>query len=222
VDMMAVNLTSERENVEIRYTLDGSLPGISSPLFEDTLVITETTTIAARCFRDNNAVSMSSIATFTKVVPLPASMPEVVDHGLVATYYEGDWDSLPDFNSITPLKSIEVDNFTLEPRMNNDYYGFSFEGIIEIPEDGVYDFYTDSDDGSELYINDSLLVDNDGLHGLKEMGNDVPLSKGYHKIKVNYFEKSGGDVLKVYFKAPGKQKQPIPKSILYKTKKQEK
>lgn len=219
VDMIAVNMISERENVEIRYTMDGSIPDVNSPVFEDTLTVFETTTIAARCFRENKPVSESAIATLIKVEPLPSLQPERVDHGLASNYYEGDWDSLPDFNTISPLKSIQVDNFTLEPRMHDDYYGFTFEGMIEISETGVYDFYTDSDDGSQLYIDDSLVVDNDGLHGLKEKGKDVPLSKGFHKIKVNYFEKGGGDVLKVYYKPPGKKKQLIPKSILFKPKK---
>lgn len=219
VDMIAVNLTSERENVEIRYTLDGSEPGVNSPVFEDTIIITETTTITARCFRENMAVSAVSMSTITKVEPLPSIIPEQIDHGLASNYYEGDWDSLPDFNTITPIKSIKVDDFTLDPRLHDDYYGFSFEGFIEITEDGVYDFYTDSDDGSELFIDDSLVVDNDGLHGLKEKGNNVPLKKGFHKIKVNYFEKSGGDNLKIYYKAPGKQKQKVPASMLYRKKK---
>ncbi len=219
VDMMAVNLTSDRENVEIRYTLDGSIPDSNSPLFEEPIIVKETTTIAARCFRENKVVSESAMATLIKVDPLPASITEELDHGLAAYYYEGDWDSLPDFNEISPLKSIKVDNFTLEPRMHDDYYGFSFEGIIEITETGVYDFYTDSDDGSELYIDDTLVVDNDGLHGLKEKGDNIPLSKGFHKIKVNYFEKGGGDVLKVYYKPPGKKKELIPDTILFKKKK---
>lgn len=222
VDLIAVNIASERENVEIRYTTDGSIPDLNSPVFEDTLTFLETTTILARCFRGDKAVSESSIATLTKVDPLPAFDPEEFDAGLYSQYFEGDWDSLPDFNSITALKSIKVDNFTLEPRMHDDYYGFTFEGMIEIPEDGVYDFYTDSDDGSELYIDDSLVVDNDGLHGPEEQGNDVPLSKGFHKIKVSYFEKGGGDVLKVYYKAPGKKKQAIPNSMLFKPKKKDK
>jgi len=221
VDLIAVNLTSERENVEIRYTLDGSLPDINSPIFENMLTFKETTTILARCFRDNEAVSESAIKTFTKVEPLPAVETEQTNSGLYCQYYEGDWDSLPDFNTITPIKSLRVDNFTLDPRIHDDYYGFTFEGLIEIHEKGVYDFYTDSDDGSELYIDDKLVVDNDGLHGMKIKGNVVPLSKGFHKIKVQYFEKGGGDDLKVYFKGPGIQRQLIPDSLLFETKKQD-
>ncbi len=205
--------------MEIRYTLDGSVPDINSPIYTDTLTLAETTTLIARCFRSNTPVSESSSATFTKVQPLPSFIPDEVEQGLAAYYYEGDWDSLPDFNTITPLKSIVVDDFTLEPRINNDHYGFSFEGMIEIKEDGVYDFYTESDDGSKLYIDDTLVVDNDGLHGMKEEKSTVPLSKGFHKIEVKYFEKDGGDNLNIYFKAPGEQKKKVPASILYKREK---
>jgi hypothetical protein len=45
-----VALTSNQANVEIRYTLDGSVPSISSPLYVDSILIAETNVLAARCF----------------------------------------------------------------------------------------------------------------------------------------------------------------------------
>ena len=41
-------------------------------------------------------------------------------------------------------------------------------GLIKIPADGIYSFYISSDDGSKLFIDDKILVDNDGLHGIVE------------------------------------------------------
>ena len=215
IDSIAVSLTSERENVEIRYTIDGSTPDTFSPLYEKPLTIKETTIISARCFRGDEAVSESAVATITKTDPLPSVMPGQVYPGLVCNYYEGDWDSLPDFKSLTPLKHFEVASFSRDSRLHNDYYGFVFEGLIEIHERGVYGFYTDSDDGSKLYIGDLLVVDNDGLHGMKMKGNVVPLSKGFHEIRVEYFEKGGGDDLRVYYDGPGFERKIVPSSVLY-------
>jgi len=142
----------------------------------------------------------------------------MTEPGLVCWYYEGEWNSLPDFSKLEPVQIVEDDNFDLDSRLQDDYYGFEFEGLIQITEDGVYDFFTDSDDGSQLFIDDNLVVDNDGLHGMQMEEGDIPLSKGLHKIRVTYFEKGGGDNLKVLYDGPGFDKKKIPASVLYKSK----
>ncbi len=120
---------------------------------------------------------------------MPAIDVEPVQPGLMCEYYEGVWDSLPEFAEITPMKKLDATDFVLDGRMQDDYYAFTFEGLIKIEEDGVYDFFTDSDDGSQLFVDDKLVVDNDGLHGLELEKGAIPLEKGLHRIKVNYFER---------------------------------
>lgn len=215
VDLISVNISSPRENVIVRYTLDGSIPDTTSPAVEGTLLLRESAMVVARCFRDDEPVSDTIRKLIRKVDPLPAKDTESVIPGLICGYYEGIWDSIPDFKSMDPVKQIKVTNFNLTDRNRNDHYGFLFEGFIKLEEDGVYDFYTDSDDGSKLFIDDKLVVDNDGLHGMQTKKGAVPLQKGLHKIRVTYFEKDGSDALKVYFKGPGFAKQQMPASVLF-------
>ncbi len=217
IDKILVSILSERENVEIRYTLDGSIPDQSSPVVDGQIKLNESTTIIARCFRDNKPVSDTVMAVVEKVLPFPPMEIDQINPGLICRYYEGDWDSLPNFASLNPVKEFEKDKFDLEGRLQDEYYGFEFEGFIEITDNGVYDFYTDSDDGSQLFIDDILVVDNDGLHGMEIEEGEVPLAAGLHKIKVTYFEKGGGDDLKVYFDGPGFDRMAIPSSVLYKS-----
>ncbi|MCD4682929.1 MAG: alpha-L-fucosidase [Bacteroidales bacterium] len=218
IDLIMVNIYSDRDNIEIRYTVDGLIPDQNSQVVNGKIKINETTTIIARCFRNNKPVSDTVMVVIEKVIPLPPIQVDQVNPGLICRYYEGDWNSLPDFASLEPLKNIEEDNFDLESRMHDDYYGFEFEGLIQIPEDGVYDFYTDSDDGSRLFIDDSLVVDNDGLHGMHMEEGTIALASGMHKIRVTYFEKGGGDDLKVYYDGPDFDRMAVPASVLFKPK----
>ena len=94
-------------------------------------------------------------------------------------------------------------------------FGFEYHGYVKIPSDGVYIFYTASDDGSRLYVGHKLVVDNDGLHGLAERKGALALARGCHPIRVYYFEKTGGDELKVSYKGPGFDKTVIPDSALF-------
>ena len=54
-----------------------------------------------------------------------------------------------------------------------------------------------SDDGSKLYIDDVLLIDNDGLHD--DITECAPISPGVYKLDLEYFEKGGGATLVLKF-----------------------
>ncbi len=176
IDKAEPQLTSSNMNFEIRYTIDGTMPTVESPLSSGKVLITETTLLTARCFRNGKPVSDSVCALFTKVKPLPPVKTEKLIPGINFRYYEGDWDSLPDFSKLIPVKTGIAGNFNLSEKIKGDYYGFEFEGFIQIPEDGIYEFMTDSDDGSQLFIDGNLVADNDGLHGMELVKGAIALA----------------------------------------------
>ena len=51
----------------------------------------------------------------------------------------------------------------------NNYFGLVITGKIAVHEPGQYTFETNSDDGSRLYINNDLIVDNWGVHPARSM-----------------------------------------------------
>jgi len=220
IDTKDVLITTEMENVEIRYTLDGSVPTRSSRATEGVVTIRNPATVSARCFRDGRAVSGTTSATFTKVIPVPAEETgerpwDGYVNGVSYRYVEGDWDVLPRFDTLTPVATGTLANFSFSPRLNEEYFGFEYTGYLKIPAEGVYTFTTDSDDGSRLWIGDQLVVDNDGLHSMFQKKGDVALSAGLHGIRVGYFEKTGGDGLTVEWEGPGFGLGIIPDSVLY-------
>ncbi len=147
----------------------------------------------------------------------PAYDPQPVDlkSGMDFEYYEGNWTSLPNFDALTPEYTGADTNFDITNRDQNDYFGHRFLGYIDIATSGDYTFYTNSDDGSQLYIDEALVVDNDGLHGATEESGVVNLSVGKHSIVVTYFERTGGNSLVVSYEGPGVVKQAIPDAVLY-------
>jgi alpha-L-fucosidase len=215
IDSLDVGLSSPRENVEIRYTLDGSIPGAESDLFESPIHLTETATVSARCFQGGQPVSGSASATFTRVRPEPSVSVAGTALGIHYAYYEGDWDRLPDFALLKSAAQGEIENFSFAPRTNEEHFAFVYSGHIRVPVDGVYAFFTESDDGSRLFIGDLLVVDNDGLHSLVEKEGVIALAAGLHPIRVEFFEKTGGDGLTVSYEGPGISKRSIPNEALF-------
>ena len=79
----------------------------------------------------------------------------------------------------------------------------------------LYNFYTFSDDGSVLYIDDEVVVDNDGSHSLKRENGRIALDKGLHKIKVAYFENYMGEFLEVGWSSRAIREEAIPEFVLF-------
>jgi poly(3-hydroxybutyrate) depolymerase len=164
---------------------------------------------------DNGASDTDDVKVTVEPEPI-SDAPTSGENGIKYAYYEGNWDVLPNFGSLTPKKTGTTDNFSLSPKQNDGYYAFKFSGFIDIKSSGTYTFYTASDDGSKLYINGKEIVNNDGRHGEIEKSGQVSLSTGKHAIQVTYFDKWGNnDVLKVKYKGPNISKKAIPNSVLY-------
>ena len=68
------------------------------------------------------------------------------------------------------------------------WFGVQYRGVLSIREAGPYRFRLLSDDGSKLYIDDVLVIDNDGVHDVKSETGEVFLSAGTHTIRVDYFQ----------------------------------
>jgi alpha-N-arabinofuranosidase len=134
--------------------------------------------------------------------------------GIKTAIYEGDWNMLPNFDKLNPVSSSVTEQITLPEGMLQNY-GVKYEGYIKVLKDNLYTFFINNDDGAVLYINDEPIINNDGLHAPEEMSNSVILKEGYHKIKVVFFQKGGGQALDVSIEGPGLPKQVMPKEMLF-------
>jgi hexosaminidase len=90
-----------------------------------------------------------------------------------------------------------------------------FEGYIRIDKTTGYSFFTASDDGSILEIDGQEIVNNDGNHGLTEKEGKCLLEKGYHTIKLRYFDSGGDNNLLLSYQPMGQTKTEVPASILF-------
>jgi alpha-L-fucosidase len=205
-----VRLTTDVNDAEIRYTLDGRDPSTGSLLYSGPIRLTGSATLKAGLFRNGRPLSAVRAADFTKVVPRPASAPRDTAQGLCFEYHEGDWSKLPDFESLAAVKEGFCENVSLVVRGRDEHFGLRFSGYVEVPATGLYTFFVDSDDGSRLFIGDELVVDNDGLHSAHEVGGEIALEAGLHPVTIDFFQRTGGITLDVSYSGPGIEKQSIP------------
>jgi PKD repeat protein len=81
-------------------------------------------------------------------------------------------------------------------------FSVSWDGFLNVPTGETYTFYLTSDDGSWLWIDDIIIVDNSGLHSPEERTGTATLSAGYHAIRVRMFENTGEAVAHLEYSTP--------------------
>jgi hypothetical protein len=134
--------------------------------------------------------------------------------GLHYDYYEGTFTSTTAISSQPPVASGIVDNFTISVAQRSENFGVQFVGQLFVSRQGAYAFFTNSDDGSVLYIDGNLVVNNDGNHAAQERSGTAQLTAGYHAIRVAYFQSGGGKSLTVSWQGQDFDKGTIPDSLL--------
>jgi hypothetical protein len=111
---------------------------------------------------------------------------------------------LPNFEKKKPVGTIYTTSLNLPtqsfhagfPGVTNRTEGFAIDytGKFWIENPGRYRFILTSDDGSRLYIDDELLINNDGMHPTLTKDGTALLAAGIHRIRVSYFQGPGFEI----------------------------
>jgi len=206
----------------VHYTTDGTKPTLNSPKWADEVSITGPAKLMVRSFTNREEYDKISSGEFKLGETLPplAKPGKFKPGGFMYSYYEGQFDKLPDFKKLKPVQTGVTDkNFDIDKFPRKDNFALLIEGELEIKQDGYYIFGLDSDDGSKLFLNNQLLINYDGLHGAGNVQSYmVPLAKGFYPIRLEYFQKDGGRNLQLIYVLPGSKQPhavPIPFELQY-------
>jgi predicted phosphodiesterase len=202
-DQTRVQMQAAFDYLEIRYTTDGSVPNKGSLLYTKPFYVNQSSKITAKAYTQEGFSSRNSYLSLVKSLPQPATQIKGDKKGLSFSYYEGNWDKLPDFTTLTPMRKGVSQQLNLaETGHREDHFALVLEGFVDIPQTGHYTLYVQSDDGSKLFLNGQLLIDHDGDHSSIDKTGQAILQAGKHALRVEYFEKSGSQELQAGIKDP--------------------
>ena len=207
---LKVEMEHPYENLSLKYTTDGTDPGKNGQIYREYLGINESTTLKAVLCDTQGFESGILVKEFEKVDPVRAIRPKGLKKGLDYSYYEGNFTMVPDFKNLNPLATgvaLELDPDKLSQRL--DHYAIQYQGYFKVPTTDVYTFYLTSDDGSKLYINDGLVIDNDGSHSDRTKKGRKALKKGWHRVRIDYFEDFLGERLELEYATEGMEKSNV-------------
>lgn len=136
-------------------------------------------------------------------------------HGLEYSYYEppgrAEWDRLPDFAKLTPVRQGHVTALDDTVRQDRDkLYGIRYRGYLKAPADGLYVFSAGTCDGSRMAIDGKVIADNDGIHSASVKQYPISLEAGMHAFELEYFKgpsrrhhKNLPDKISISWEGPG-------------------
>ena len=214
---VVMTLTTQGD-VPIHYTLDGSEPDETSVLYAGPVVVDRSLTLKARGFKPRAAPSrtltlQAEKAVFRKGLPGAGA---AMRPGVAYACYEGVFSHVDEIRRGKLVASGTMPEPSIADAPQEDHFGYIFNGWIRIPERGVWEFMTKSDDGSVLVIGDRKVVDNDGSHASVMATGRVALEAGLHPYTLMYFEDYEGQDLSWGWRAPGAALfEQIPAERLY-------
>lgn len=131
-------------------------------------------------------------STFGSSKPIPFALKGDI------YYIAPETSSLPDFTKLKPVGTIYTTKLEVSPREFTagfpgvtdrfEWFAIDYNGTFTIDKTGVYRFRVTSDDGSKVFIDNRLVIDNDGIHPPTTKEASVTLQGGLHSLRVQYFQ----------------------------------
>ncbi|HEY9550907.1 MAG TPA: family 20 glycosylhydrolase, partial [Prevotella sp.] len=203
-DKTAVNVTCTDADAVIRYTTDGSMPTEQSPLFKKGMTIDKSVDFTFRTFDYAGRKGETFPTKFLKENYAPAMDVASSKPGLTVAWHDYAGELCAEIEN-APFKANYVTPEVMIPEGVKGNIGLIFTGYIRVPENGIYTFKLLSDDGSLLYLDGNLTLDNDGGHSPKEKIAQHAMRKGLHPIMVKYFDHNGGQLHMEVLDASGRR-----------------
>ncbi len=152
-----------------------------------------------------NDDEIRDIATYL----LPITDPTEIRPNTRFKVYEGGWDKIPDFQSLTPTGEGTCEGLDLTVANRTSNFGASFESFLLIDSEATYRFHLGSDDGSRLWIDGKSVVDVDGVHPHQTSSGEAKLTEGFHRLRVDYIQGGGEWTLALEIESPNLVRRPI-------------
>lgn len=201
------NVTCKDPSVTIRYTTDGSIPNLDSKLLCGELILTDDAEINFAAFRKDGSRGDVVSAKFNKESYSPAISVNPSHNGLKAEWHEFPGIDCEKIAEAPLNQAYKIADICI-PDGAKGNIGLIEEGYIYIPETGIYTFTLTSDDGSDLYVDDVKVVDMNKEQSPTTMVGQKALARGYHAIRVRYFDHNGGCLRMVVTNARGEVMNP--------------
>ena len=153
---------------------------------------------------------------YSAAVSVPPPVPVVGGTGLRGEYFDNADLTGPSFHRVDPTVDFDWRGGSPGPSIGPDTFSARWTGQVEPATTATYTFHTTTDDGSRLWVDGRLVVDDWSPHSAQDRSGTVSLQGGRrYEIKYEYFENGGDAIAKLGWSAPGVERQVVPAARLF-------
>jgi len=210
-----ISLLSDVENSVIHYTLDGAEPSEDSPVYTKPFSVDKTSILKAKCFVEGKNPGYTLTQKLNKVGLSPAAKLSSLKPGLKYIYKEGFGLKITDLQKYPVNETGVIKSFNLDAIKDARAFGYQYEGFLNVLEDGLYSFLLEANDGAILYVDGKELINNDGGHQAQALATKTGLKKGFHPIRVDYFQMGRAKKLRVEWGIESAPMKEISSKVLF-------
>jgi predicted alpha/beta superfamily hydrolase len=215
-------------NPGIRYTTNGSEPTANSPRFDYGIKVSAPAIFTLKQFSNFGADKIMKgkfiLGNMFASVKKPANLDS---GGFHFAYYECDSNKVSIINNKNAIQQgVMNSNFNVNNFSSKMPFACIVEGFLKTAKEGYYTFFMEADYLAKLYIDDKLLnVIDISFDKLNNKSFVLPLAKGFHQIKIEYFHKTGDRNFSISYLPPSSSESQklahlpinIPLDIQYRT-----
>ncbi len=127
-------------------------------------------------------------------------------NGLNAEYFDNkNLEGSPKLKRVDKQVDFRWDDKSPAKEIGEDNFSVRWTGYLKAPKTGMYSLKTSADDGTRLYLDDKLVINDWNDHAVETRNYNVELEEGkLYKIKLEYYENGGGAVAIFAWTIPGK------------------
>jgi hypothetical protein len=160
--------------------------------------------VALGSFVDDLAGASSSAGSFTASVAPGAA-------GLFGEYYDNINFTGALVTRVDPVVNFDWAGGAPDPSMGVNDYSIRWTGWVQPDFTETYTFYTQTDDGVRLWVNNQLIIDRWVDQSVREWSGTIALTAGAPvPIRMEFYERGGDAVARLLWSAPSIEKQIIP------------
>jgi hypothetical protein len=120
---------------------------------------------------------------------------------------------IADVHGCAPVAVFYTDSFNVSERQQPEgfpgisdratWFMIEYQGAFTVGEDGIYAFRLHSDDGSYLFIDGTMVIENDGKHKPESRSGSIALRPGAHQLRLLYAQTTDRMALQLFVRRPG-------------------
>ena len=163
--------------------------------------------------------SVTAALTVTDAVGVTSLANATIDTspaGLLGEYFHNLNLTSPALTRTDSTVDFDWGSGSPAPAIGADTFSVRWTGRILPAHTETYTFYTTSDDGIRLWVDDVLVIDHWTDHAPTELSGTIALSGDvFHLIRIEYYENGGGAVARLSWSSASQTKQVVPAGRLF-------